>query len=67
MTPLSADVARDVWRFDPHRLKWRNLMEGVSGESPSARFDQSLVSVGERIILFGGHDYNDGMCDGCGR
>ena len=43
----------DLYRFSPERRRWTQL-EASSGERPSPRYAPALVTIGQRLYLFGG-------------
>lgn len=53
-------VFDDLWAFDMATDTWTQLAEG----GPPARSNHTMVVAGDRLILFGGNDSDDGLTFG---
>ncbi len=51
---MDAGPLNDIFSFEGGRTSWNRLE--VSGKIPPPRHSHSLIAVGTKIYLFGGHD-----------
>lgn len=57
--PVSQSVFNDLWSIDlPAGNCWRHI--ATTSDFPSPRIGHSAVAMGDRILIFGGRNFNTG-------